>query len=125
MGTSYSFLKAEQKTWTDHTLEYDHAARSINLPLINRFVIGKPVRLGYVDCSWGGLDYQHWLVSDGNHHLEFGSAGLDIYNARVMITQQKQSFHILPYGDRNGRCDSTTNEIGDWNEQLFPLPSKL
>ena len=94
MGLSYSFLKAEQKTWTDHTLEYDHAARSINLPLINRFVIGKPVRLGYVDCSWGGLDYQHWLVSDGNHHLEFGSAGLDIYNARVMITQQKQSFHI-------------------------------
>uniref|UniRef100_A0A914E5C3 AIG1-type G domain-containing protein n=1 Tax=Acrobeloides nanus TaxID=290746 RepID=A0A914E5C3_9BILA len=97
MGAEYSFLAAEQKTWIEHTLDYDETVRAANLRFLYGFKDGSDIYLSYVDRSWGGISFQHWFVTDRIHFLEFGSADIDIYTARVTIsTSVRYSYHSDP-----------------------------
>jgi hypothetical protein len=85
MGSTYSFLESEKKTWTDHNLQFDRSIRAANLKILENIKDGTDIYLTYTMSEWGGINYQHWFVTDRTHFIEFGSASVDIYIARVTI----------------------------------------
>ncbi len=85
MGVSYSFMEAEKKTWIEHNLKFDRSIRAANLYILENIKDGDDIYLTYTNSNWGGIDYQHWFVTDRTHFIEFGSSAIDIYKARVVI----------------------------------------
>lgn len=81
----YSFLEAEKKTWIYHNLQYDKSVREANLPILRHIKDGTDIYLAYTTNKWGGIEYQHWFVTDRKYFIEFGSQSVDIYRARVSI----------------------------------------
>ena len=92
MGTAYSFLDAEKKTWTSHDLQFDGTIREANLKTLESIKDGENVYLGFTNSSYGGLSYQHWFVTNNTYYIEFGSPTIDIYKARVNINNSPRDY---------------------------------
>ena len=98
MGQTYSFVDAEKKTWTEHTLMYDAGVRKSGLEMLRNFKDGEDIILSYLPSCWGNISFQHWFVTNdsGSHFLEFGGAELDIYLARVEInTHRRKPYPVV------------------------------
>ena len=98
MGTTYSFLATEKKTWVEHKIVYDLNIRKINLPLVDKACRENDIIfLGYYNNSRGGTDYQHWFVTDEKqiYYLEFGAPFSNVYGAQVSINTSVHKNSII------------------------------
>ena len=55
---------------------------------------GKYIYLAFTESCWGNIKYAHWFVTDGTYFIEFGSANLDIYSARVNINTLTREYKL-------------------------------
>jgi GTPase SAR1 family protein len=92
MGNTYNFIKAEQKTWLEHSLQYDGQVRETNLKTLDQIRNNINIYVAYTKSKWGNIEYQHWFITDKTHFIEFGSASLDIYKARVTINTNPRDY---------------------------------
>jgi hypothetical protein len=87
-------MEPEKKTWIEHNLNFDRNIRAANLKILENIKDGVNIYLTYTMSEWGGIDYQHWFVTDRTHFIEFGSVSVDIYKARVTINTNTRSYSL-------------------------------
>jgi hypothetical protein len=92
MGQTFTFLDSEQKQWNEHNLQFDGEVRAANLKILKNIPDGVQLFLAFTKNKWGNLEYQHYFVTDKKHFIEFGSASLDPYKARVNINTQPRDY---------------------------------
>lgn len=76
MGTTYSYGEKEKDTWKYHCLLFDQETRETNLGLIDTyFPDDSEIQLAKLKECRGGLDYQHYFITDTKqrHYLELSS----------------------------------------------------
>jgi hypothetical protein len=66
-----------------------------NLSLRDDFKLGKDIHLAFVSNKMAEVEYQHWFLSDGVRHLEFGASTLSVYDARVNINTTVRDFNVV------------------------------
>lgn len=95
LSSSISFITAEQHTWLEHDIKYDHGARARMVADLDKFRVGETLRLGYVDREFHGVPFQHWFVANDHWVFEFGSPSLSIYDARVEVSSHVPSPFVV------------------------------
>jgi len=121
MGATYSFLNAEKNTWLEHSIQYDGQIREANLKFLDEIKDNTNLYAAYTKSKWGNIGYEHWFITDNIHFIEFGSASLDIYKARVTINTNTRDFicdHI-PTSMNNEIRDRIRHVLGMSNYSLI------
>jgi len=89
-------VKSELHAWAkDHSLEVDKSVYSNASSLLNNFPIGSKIMLCISMMQSGSCEYEHWFISNGAWHLEFGN-GDDLTNNMVTVhMNQKAGYRIF------------------------------
>lgn len=95
MGSYISFIEKEKKSWKSHSLIYDEAYRIECDKLIKEFYINTKLHLCFKERTYNEVSYNHWFVSNGEIHLEFGSDKDDIYNAITNINRYPKGKYAI------------------------------
>lgn len=76
MGSTYSHLEKEMFTWKYHCLLFDEMTRETNLKVVEKyFPNDTKIQIASQDVCYGGLNYQHFFISDTKaaHFMELSS----------------------------------------------------
>lgn len=98
MGTSYSHLEQEKFTWKYHCLLFDEVTRETNLNVIDKyFPDNSEIQLASLNVSNGGLDFQHFFITDeqGAHFLELSSSAQN--SAEECYATHRVQCNTLPH----------------------------
>lgn len=88
MGSSYSYMDEEKKSWKKLDMEFDGDCRRVSKKFFADIENGEYVSLCSKECTLGGIQFEHWFISCGAYNVEFGPVvnEKDTYLCKVNIS---------------------------------------
>lgn len=110
MGTTYSLGEIEKITWNYHCLLFDEDTRETNKRLVDSyFPEGSEIQLAKLTEVRGGLQYQHFFITDTKrkHFLELASLGPN--SEEIVYDTSRVQCNTLPR-DKYEICGKNENK---------------